>query len=296
MRKGVLSHDGLVGLHRHVHQAGHGTAQRVDLPVVYVSVNPQVLVAFQDHHHLFKGSVTGPLAYSVYGNLNLTRSSHYSGHSVGRRHSQVVMAMGGYDCVLDAVYVFEKVLDLLRILVRKAVASGVGYVHHGGAGLYDGLYHACQVLVLCAAGILGVELHVLHIFLGVLDGLDRALENLLAVGVELVLYVVVRGAYSGVDPLVLGILQSLGRSVNVFLDRAAQGAYRRPGHGLGDFNYRVEIAGAGYGETCLYYIDSKLLQRLCNLDFLDGVELTPRDLLAVPECGVEYVDFIVHKE
>ena len=111
--------------------------------------------------------------------------------------------MGGKDGLVHSVDMLHQVLDLCTVLLRQAVACRVRKVDDGRTGLDDGLDPPCEVLVVGPSGVLGVELDVLNVLLGVLDGPDGALEDVLPVGVELVLDVGVGCSDSCVDSLAL---------------------------------------------------------------------------------------------
>src|SRR5690606_8235888 len=101
----------------------------------------------------------------------------------------------------------DQVADLGTILVREAVAGGIGDIHHSSSCVHHRLYHTGQVLIVCTSRILSIELHIIHEAAGILHCLHRPLDDLLAVGVELVLDVAIGGADAGVDSFPLGILE-----------------------------------------------------------------------------------------
>ena len=142
--------------------------------------------------------------------------------------------MGREDCaaVLQTIDVLHEVLDFLAILPWHTVARRVGDVDDLRAGIDHGLNDLGQVLVVGTAGIFGVELDFIDLVAGVLDGSHSALDDFLARTIEFVFDVAVAGADTGVDALVLGILQSLGRAVNVFLHGACKGADGWPSDSL----------------------------------------------------------------
>ena len=189
----------------------------------------------------------------------------------------------------------HQVLDLGAELFRQAVTRRVGDVHDGCARLDDGFHHAGEELIVGAAGVLRVELHVLDVLLRVLDGTDGPLHHLFPGGIELIPDMRVGGADPGVDPAPLGVLQRLRGHVDVLLHGPRQGADRRPGHRLGDLHHRVEITRAGDRETGLDDVHAEELQGLGDLDLLHGVQLTSRDLFPVAERGVEYVHPVAHR-
>ena len=172
-------------------------------------------MASQDHRNLFQRGVTSALSDAVDGHFHLSGASHHAVEGVGRSHSEVVVAMSGDDGAVDVIYMLFQVFDFLEILLWQTVARGVRDVHHGGTGLDDGLHDTRQVLVVGASGVLAVEFHVIHIFLGIARGSHGALQDLLARRVELIEDVLIAGADARVDTFVLGILQSLKCHINV---------------------------------------------------------------------------------
>ena len=142
----------------------------------------------------------------------------------GRGHAQVVVRVHGDDDVLDADDVVREALDAATEVLRQLVAGGVRDVHDGGARLDDGLDHALEERLVRTAGVLGVELDVLHVLLGVLDAVDGALDALVLGDAQLVAQVGGRDADAGVDARALGALERLGRAVDVLLHRAREAA------------------------------------------------------------------------
>ena len=94
MRKGVASHDGLVGLNGHIHETRHHAARRINLCGVDVGVNLQRLMALQYHGNLLKRRIARTLADAVDGHLHLTGTCQHTIQRVCRRHTKVVMAVG----------------------------------------------------------------------------------------------------------------------------------------------------------------------------------------------------------
>ena len=118
------------------------------------------------------------------------------------------------------------------VLFGHGVAGGVGNVDHGGAGVDDGLDHFEQVGGVGAAGVFGVELHLVDELARELDGIDRHLQNLallfgerLAVALiaELAIDVNVGGADSGVD----AGPRALGQGFAAGFDVGGDGARKR---------------------------------------------------------------------
>ena len=115
-----------------------------------------------------------------------------------------------------------QILDLLKILLRQTVARRIGDIHHRSTSLDHGLHHLGEILIVGTSCVLTVELHVVHIALGILRGSHSPFEDFLTGGVEFVLDVLVAGADTRVDTLVLGILQRLEGYVDIPLHSTRQ--------------------------------------------------------------------------
>ena len=148
-------------------------------------------MGFTYHRHLFKRSVAGAFAYTVDCHFSLAGAVHDSRHGVCRSHSEVVMTVGCYGHVMDSVHMLHQIFDLLAKFRGQAVAGRVRDIHHCGSRFYNRLDHSGKILVVGSSRILGIELDILDKALGIFDTCDRAFENLLARGVELIFYMIV---------------------------------------------------------------------------------------------------------
>ena len=201
--------------------------------------------------------------------------------------------MCGDDGFVDSVDMLHQVSDLGSVFLRETVACRVGNIHHCGSGLDYGLDHPGQVLVVGSSGILSVELDILNASLRILDGADCPFENILPVGFELVPDVGVGSPDSGVDSLVLCVLQGIGSCVDVLFHGSGQSADGRPGDSFRNLDHGVEVSGAGDREASLDGIHAEGFESFCELNLLDSVELASRYLLTVSEGGVEKEDFVL---
>ena len=181
----------------------------------------------------------------------------------------------------------HQILDLGTILIRQAIASGIRNVDHRGTCLDDSLNHASQILIVCTTCILGVELHILYVLLGILDGSHGTLDDFLAGRVELIFDVAIAGTDASMDSLVLGILQCLGSAINILLHCTSQRTDGWPCNRLGNLHHRIEVARAWNREARLNDINAQLLQRLSHLNLLNRVQLTSWNLLAIAKGCVE---------
>ena len=141
-------------------------------------------------------------------------------------HAQVVMGVDGDGHVLDAVDALAQVADARTEVPRHVVARGVGDVHDRGTRLDGGLDDADEEVLVGTAGVLSVELNVVHEVARELDGMDSALDGLILGEAQLVAQVRGRHAQAGVDARALGGLERLSRDLDVFVDGAGQTADR----------------------------------------------------------------------
>ena len=140
--------------------------------------------------------------------------------------------MGRDDGTVDAVDMFLQIFDLFEILLWQTVARRIGNVHHRGTRLDDGLHHTSEVFIVGSSGVLAVELHVIYIALGILCGGNGHLEDMLAVGVEFILDVLIGSSDACVDTLMLGIFQRIEGHIDITLYRTGQRTNHWPRHGL----------------------------------------------------------------
>ena len=187
-------------------------------------------MAFDNHGHLFKAGVSCPFADTVDGHFHLACTVEYALHGVGRGHTQVVVAMGGDDGLVDTIHMLHQVLYLRTVFVGQAVSRCVGDVHYRSTGFDDRFDDTCQIFVLRASRIFGIKLHILHVALGIFYCGYSPFDNLFAVGVELVLDVCIAGADTRMDSLVFGKLQRFGGHVDIALYGAGQGTDGGPCH------------------------------------------------------------------
>ncbi len=232
--EGVLADDGFVGRDR---DAGFllddgrdlGDAGRVDAGVGAVD-------RFRGHDDFLVGSIPGPLADPVDRDLCLVGPGLDSGDGVCRRHAEVVVGMD----VDTGVGVFAHEPDQIREPRRAGDAGRIRDVHPVDVGPVDGLEDRRQVLPVGAGRVHRREHHLCPAFFGLFDGPDRALLDLLAVGVHRVLDLDVAGAREDMDHVHFGF--DGGR--NVGFDHAGQasdGRLRRPGDVPNGFEFGVAV-------------------------------------------------------
>ena len=271
-------------------------ARARELAGVDVGVGIKLVTVHLDGHDDFlERGVAGALAQAVDGALDLRCAVLDAGQRKRGCHAQVVVGVDADGDVLDAADVVCQALDAGAKVIRHLVAGGVRDVHHGRAGVDGGLDHALKELLVRSAGVLGVELHVLDVLLGVLHAVDGALDALVLGDAELLAQVLRRDAQAGVDARALGGLQRLGRAVDVFVNGAREANH----HGVvageaSDLLHRAEVARRGDGEACLDDVHVQAQQLLGDDELLLGVHGRAGRLLAVAKGGVEDGDLAGH--
>ena len=129
--------------------------------------------------------------------------------------------MGGNDSTIDIINMLLQITYFLSKLFRQTIACRIWDVDHRGTGLNDSLYDTSQILIIRAAGILGIELDIVHKTARILHRSYSSLKNLLTRAIELELDMLVTCADTGMDTFVLGILQRFGCHVNIALYSSA---------------------------------------------------------------------------
>ena len=159
-----------------------------------------MLVTLQNHGNLFERSITCTLTDTIDGNLNLACTIQNTLQGIGSCHTEVVMTVGRKACLVNAINMLHEILDFVGT--------------------------AC---------ILSIELNVLNILFSILDSSYSTFDDFLAGRIELILDMTVAGTDTGMNSLMLGILQSLSSTINIFFYGTGKCTNSRPGYSLRDF-------------------------------------------------------------
>ncbi len=225
VREGVRADDGLVRLHHHAGaQADQATGARQLRRVDAGAQAEQRRAGVQRHHDLFQRRVAGALADAVDRDLRLARAVADAGQGVGRRQTEVVVAMHRDGDVVDALHVFDDAGDHRAELFGDGVAHGVRDVERRSTRRDHRVQHLVQELGLGAAGVFRAELDVFAQRARQGHHLPRALHDLLFAHLELVLAVDGRSGQKRVDARMFGHRHGLVSRANVLLGRARQPA------------------------------------------------------------------------
>ncbi len=187
MGESIGAYNSLVGLDGHAHRIGDQPADGVQFAGFDAGIKAELFVLADDHDDFFEGGIAGAFAQAVDGAFDLAGAAADAGDGIGGGETQVVMTMAGKDGLIDIGYVVDQPGDLIAVLVGEAIAGRIGDIDDRGACGDHGFDHPGEVFVVGAAGVFGIEFDVVDEVTGPFDGLDGALQDLFAGGVEFVL-------------------------------------------------------------------------------------------------------------
>ena len=257
MRKGVCADDCLVRLNDEARDGGNQTGSAHEFTGVDVGMGVKLLAVHLDaHDNFFHSGVASALAQAVDGAFDLTSAVFDTSERKGGSHAKVVVAVNGKRCLVHVGNVFHQELDATAEFVRQRVAGGVGDVDYRSASGNCCLYNLCQELVVGTTCVLCVELNVFDVLLGVLNGVDRALDDLFGRGAQLFVDVAVGNADARVDTGALALGQSASSGIDVLFNGTGQGAYDGAVPYLsGDLLNRLEVTRGRHRKARLDNID-----------------------------------------
>ena len=127
------------------------------------------------------------------------------------------MAVGGDNSLIYIRYILHKIFNLCAILLRGAVTCCIGNINHLGAGSNNLLYYLRKELILCTSSILRIELNLIHKAAGIFYAGHSPLHNLLSGGVEFILDMIIRCAYTCMNPLVFCKVERICSNIYILL-------------------------------------------------------------------------------
>ena len=197
--------------------------------------------------------------------------------------------MGRNDSPVYVANVIYQIGNFFAVLVGQTIACSIGNIHYRCTCLNNRLYHTRQIFVIGTARILAVKFHFIYKIACVCNRFYGTAQNVFLVGIKLVFYVILRRANTGMNTLAFGIFQSLYRHINIGFDATGKRTNNGRGNCFGNFYHRIKITRTRNRESCFYYIHAKGFKGFCHLNFLYGVKLTTRHLLAIAKGCVEDV-------
>ena len=93
MRKSISSHNRLIRLNRHIHQARHRPADTIYFGSIDISRNSTFFMALENHGYFFQRSISGTLSNTINRYFYLTSAIQYPLNGIGSSHSQIIMAV-----------------------------------------------------------------------------------------------------------------------------------------------------------------------------------------------------------
>lgn len=177
---------------------------------------PDIAPRLEGHDDLFHRRVPGALANAIEGAFHLPRPRRYAREAIGRRQSQVVVAVNADDGVRALQHLHHR-LDHVTEFVGHGVSDCVRYVHGPRTRIDGGPRDLAQEIQLGAAAVLRAERHVVHEGSRQAHGLHGLVEDLRFRHAELVLAMDGTGGDEGVDPRPFGRFHRAGGAFDIKL-------------------------------------------------------------------------------
>ena len=93
------------------------------------------MAGLQRHHHFFERCIAVPFTDAIDGHFRLTRACANAGQSIGRCHSEIVMAMNrDRDAVMHSGRVLDDTVNQIEEFIGRGVTHGIGNIQCGRAG------------------------------------------------------------------------------------------------------------------------------------------------------------------
>ena len=257
MGERVGAHDRLVGLDVDAGDGAHQLASARELGGDDAGMGVERLLVHADRHDdLFERGIARALAQAVDSALNLRGAVADALEGERRSHAKVVMGVDGDGDVLDDAH---------------------------------------EELLVGAAGVLRVELDIVHEAAGVLHRVHGALDGLVLGEAELVTQMAGGHAQTRMDARALRRAQGLGRNLDIAVDGAGEAA---DGAGVAgdaaDLLHALEVARAGDGEPRLDDVDLHAHELAGDDELFLGVHACAGRLLAVAQGGIEDGNLTAH--
>ena len=199
--------------------------------------------------------------------------------------------MDGDISVVYPHYMFLQVADQVVHLLGRGVAYGIRNIQCSGSGGHGYGVALGQKFPVGAGGVLGGELDIVAVALGIAHHFVDIGDHLLTGHFQLVLHVDVAGGQKYVDAGVLGALHCVPGGVDVPLGGTGQAGHGAVIDSLRDGLYAAEIFRRGDGKAGLDDIHAKGVQLPGHVQLFGQVHAAAGGLLAVAECCVENFDF-----
>ena len=176
-----------------------------------------------DHDHFFQRGIAGSFAESVDGTFNLAGSGNNAGDGIGCGQTQIIMTMAGNNGFVDIGDMVHEIGDFFAILMRQAIAGGIGNIDDCGAGFDNGFDHPGQVCIIGAAGVFGIKFHIVDKIFGPFNGLYCPFNDIFAIGIEFGFDMQIRSADSGMNSWVSCFFERLRRQLQYLFLRPGSG-------------------------------------------------------------------------
>ena len=211
---------------------------------------------------------------------------------VCRRHTQIVVTVNGNHGLINIGDAVIEVGDNGTELFRQGVAHGIRDVDGSGSGLNGVFNHSAQVVNRRAAGIFAGKLHIVGVVSRLFDAGRGHSHDVIAAFLEFILHVNIGRSNKGVDAEVINTFHSVATGVNIFRHATGKAAGNSMFEAFRDGLNRLKVSLGRNRKSCLNDVNSQLIKRHGNLQFLLRTQTLRQGLLAVSESGVKNNDFV----
>ena len=186
MCKSITTYNSFIRLNRHIHKTRYHTARRINFLSINISLNMNVIMAFNNHCHFFQRSIAGTLTNTIDCHFYLTRSVQDSINSISCRHTQVIMAMSRNNCFINTIHMIYQIFNFRTIFFGQTISCSIRNIHYRSTGLDHRFNYACQILIISSSCIFCIELHIIYKTTGIFHGCYRTFYNFFTSRIEFI--------------------------------------------------------------------------------------------------------------
>ena len=277
VRESISSDDSLVSLNPHTRDRRNEATCRDKTIRNHLSVTCVMVAAnSHGHHHFFERAVPGSFADAIDGALNLPGAGFDGGETVGNGHPQIVMAVHTDHGTIDVRDTFFQGADDPMHLQGGRVTDGVGNIDGGRPGFNRFFDDLAEEVEFGSGCVFGRELDVVAILNRVTDTAYRSIDDFVRRHLQLEFAVNRAGGEENVNPRIIGVLERIPGSVDVFFVAACQSTDRGASKVCRDFSNGFIVTGRSDGKPGFNDVDTEIDQGLSDLQFFGEVHAAAR--------------------
>ena len=239
------------------------------------------------HNNLFKRSVAGALAETVYRTFDLRCAAENACKGVGNAETEVVVAVNGeiyHICVFNVRY---EIFDKRAHFRGGRVANRIGNVDSRRAGADSRVYYLSEKCGLASRCVLCGKFYVRAVVFRICNELFCFFKHLLLCHTELVLHVEGGGCDENVDSGVHVAANCCVSGIYIFYVESRKRSNRAIMNSFGNAFYGLEISGRGYCKACLDNVNFEFFKCARNFELFLEVHAAAGGLFTVAQRGIE---------